>query len=125
MNKDIFFVKSLPYRELVNYYRDSDVFVFPSVWNEPFGMPVIEAMACGIPVVATKSGGIPELIEDGRSGLLVDRDDSDALADAILRLLNDNNLRESIGKVGRERVIEKFTWDRVANDLLKQYQRIL
>ncbi|MCK4791247.1 MAG: glycosyltransferase family 4 protein [Desulfobacteraceae bacterium] len=125
INKDIFFINSLPYKEIVRYYFDTDVFVFPSVWHEPFGMPVIEAMVCGKPVVATRSGGIPELIEDGRSGLLVDRDDSDALAGAILRLLNDKNLRESMGKAGRERVLEKFTWDKVANDLMKLYQSIL
>ena len=125
VDKNIFFIDSVPYKELVRYYCDSDVFVFPSVWHEPFGMPIVEAMACGKAVVSTRSGGIPELVDDGQTGLLVDRDDSDALAGAILRLLDDKNLRESMGKAGRERVLEKFTWDKVANDLMKLYQSIL
>jgi len=114
----------VPHRELVRHYQEADVFVFPSLWNELFGMPIIEAMSAGTPVVATRGGGIPELIEDGRTGLLVERNDATAMAGAILRLLGDDNLRESLRNAGRQRVIEHFSWDRIAGELLRHYSEI-
>lgn len=114
----ISFLPAVPQPELLSHYRDSDVFVFPSLWEEPFGMPVIEAMSCEVPVVTTRSGGITELIEDGETGRLVDRGDASGLADAILDLLAQPERRRSMGKAGRERVIEQFSWDRIADQLL-------
>jgi glycosyltransferase involved in cell wall biosynthesis len=118
------FTGSIADRQLFNYYRDADVFVFPSVWNEPFGMPIIEAMSKGVPVVATKGGGIPEIVIDGKTGLLVERDDASALADAILRLLQDEKLRKSIAKAARERAVEFFSWDQTVKKLLHLYKVI-
>ena len=118
------FAGSIPQQQLVNFYREADVFVFPSMWNEPFGMPIIEAMATGVPVVATRGGGIPELIIDGETGLLVERGDAKALADAIIRLLSDEELRKSMGKAARKRAIELFSWERIVENLLNQYKKI-
>ncbi|MGD2111125.1 MAG: glycosyltransferase family 4 protein [Phycisphaerae bacterium] len=117
----IAFLGNIPYAELVRRYRSADVFVFPSVWDEPFGMPNIEAMACGVPVIATAGGGIPELVEHGRSGLLVERNNVAELADAMTTLLDDENLRDSMGRAGRARVTERFTWQRIADDLVAEY----
>ncbi|MDY6989594.1 MAG: glycosyltransferase family 4 protein [Thermodesulfobacteriota bacterium] len=110
------------YADEPSLYRGAHVFVFPSVWHEPFGMPVIEAMSCGLPVVSTRSGGITELVEDGKTGLLVERGDSQMLADAIMRLLRDDPLRELMGKAGRKRVLERFTWDKIAEGFLTLYK---
>jgi glycosyltransferase involved in cell wall biosynthesis len=119
------YIDNVPYGKLAQHYRECDVFVFPSVWDEPFGMPIVEAMACGVPVVATRGGGIPELIEHGRTGLLVDRGDASALTDALNTLLADEPLRRRMGQAGRERVMELFTWDRIASDLVETYRPIV
>jgi glycosyltransferase involved in cell wall biosynthesis len=122
--KQVSYVGDVPYAELPNRYRSADVFAFPSVWDEPFGMPNVEAMACGVPVVATRGGGIPELVEDGKTGFLVERGDAAGLAEAVLTLLKNESLRKSMGKAGRRRVMQLFTWKRVADDLLNQYSTI-
>jgi glycosyltransferase involved in cell wall biosynthesis len=105
---------------LADLYRTGDVCVFPSIWDEPFGIPVIEAMATGTAVVATRGGAFPEIIEDGHSGLLVDRGDAEALAQALLRILGDADLRRRLGRAARQRVEQAFTWDRAAR-LLSDY----
>jgi glycosyltransferase involved in cell wall biosynthesis len=118
------FYKHIPYSDLINFYHSAHVFVFPSVWDEPFGMPIIEAMACGLPVVATRGGGIPEIVEDGKTGFLVERGDPDTLAEAIVSLIQNQRLRDSIGNAGRQCVLEGFTWDRISEDLLSAYDML-
>jgi glycosyltransferase involved in cell wall biosynthesis len=88
-------------------------------------MPIIEAMACEVPVVATRSGGIPEIVAAGRTGLLVERGDAAALAEAILFLFANEDLRQTMGKAARQRVLERFSWERVAEDLLCMYEGML
>ncbi len=87
------------------------VLVMPSLWEEPFGIPVIEAMAAGLPVVASDAGAFPETVAHDRTGLLVPRGDSEALAAALDRLLADPELRRRFGVAGRTRARELFTWD--------------
>jgi len=94
--------------QLVNFYQDADVLILPSVWNEPFGMVIVEAMATELPVIATRGGGIPEIVEDAKTGLLVERGVASSLAEAILCLLSDEDLRKSMGKAARRRAIELF-----------------
>jgi len=120
----VIFTKPLPHSHLVEYYSDGNIFVFPSVGHEAFGMPIIEAMACCLPVVATRAGGIPEIVEDGKTGFLVERSNSYELADAVLRLLEDDNLRQSMGVAGRRRVVERFTWSRAAENVLNLYENL-
>ena len=117
-------VGGLPYDDLVACYRNADLFVFPSVWEEPFGMPNIEAMACGVPVIATRSGGIPEFVRHGETGLLVERGDADDLAKAIITVLSDATLRCSMAEAGRRLAAERFTWRRIADDLVKLYASV-
>jgi glycosyltransferase involved in cell wall biosynthesis len=110
--------------ELPSAYRGAGVFVFPSVWEEPFGIPVAEAMACGLPVVGTRSGGIAESIEHGQTGLLVERGDSQSLAQALTTLLLNSDLRESMGRNARERATRLFSWDRTVGDLVSFYESL-
>ncbi len=81
-------------------------------------------MSMGLPVIATRGGAFPELIEDGKTGLLVERGNVDALADAMLRLLLDDNLRIAMGELGNQQAVKKFDWDHQAQKLLHQYQAI-
>lgn len=103
--------------ELRARYRDSDVVVFPSEWDEPFGVVPLEAMACGVPVVATGSGGSGEFLEHGGNCLLFPRADATALRESVASLADDSGLRDRLVAAGR-RTAEALTIDRYADDLL-------
>ena len=118
-----FFARHVPHAELPQHYSEADVFVFPSVWEEPFGMPLVEAMAAGLACVATRGGAFPEIVENGRTGLLVERGDARQLAEALLRLCEDESLRASMGQAARARARERFSWDHVADSLVEEYRR--
>lgn len=99
-------------------YNNSDIFVFPSYFeNEAMPRVIIEAMNFEIPVIATKWRGIPSLVEDGKSGFLVPIKDSRALSDSIAVLLKDASLREKMGKRGREIYLERFTAEKFWNNM--------
>jgi glycosyltransferase involved in cell wall biosynthesis len=85
-----------------------DVLVVPSLWEEPFGLVAVEAMARGLPVVATRSGALPEIVADGVTGLVVERAPDDLRA-AVARLVGDPDLRRQLGAAGRRRVEERFS----------------
>jgi glycosyltransferase involved in cell wall biosynthesis len=100
----------------------ADVFVL-APRNEGMGRAVIEALALGLPVIATAVGGLPEVLENGRSGLLVPPDDESALADAIARLADDRNLRHELGRRGRARAVE-YGAGRMVHRVLKLYREM-
>lgn len=93
------------------------VAVVPSLWQEAFGLAVVEAMGAGVPVVATRTGGIPELVEEGKTGLLVPPGDARALADALRRLLEQPSLRAAMGLHGQVAARRRFSLGRAAVDL--------
>lgn len=104
-------------------YRSSDIIVVPSRWQEPLGLINLEAGACHKPVVATRSGGIPEIITDGENGLLVDIGDVDALVEKVAMLIGDAYLRDSLGEAARARVEANFT-TRPVRDLEALYEKL-
>jgi glycosyltransferase involved in cell wall biosynthesis len=104
--------------------RALDVLLLPS-WEEPFGRALIEAMAMGVPVVATSVGGPPEILQDGREGFLVEPRRPPAWAQAIRRLADDPRLGEEMGRAGRRRFEDAFTVDRHAGAALEVYERAL
>ncbi|MGA3192008.1 MAG: glycosyltransferase family 4 protein [Candidatus Bathyarchaeia archaeon] len=106
------------------YYDAADVFVFPSVWQEPFGLSLVEALAFEKPAVATNVGGVPEIIEDGYNGLLVPPNDPAELTNGVRRLLLDKNLAAYLGKNGRETVRQNFSYEVVARRCLQIYKGI-
>ncbi len=110
--------------ELVRLYNRAQLVVSPSLY-EGFGLPAAEAMACGVPVVATTAGAFPEVIEDGATGLLVPPADPAALADAIGRLMSDAALRRRMGEAGRARIEEHFTWRETARRTAGLYEEVL
>ena len=113
------------FSELAPHYHAATIFTFPSVCEELFGMPLVEAMASATPVVATRGGAFPEIVEHGRTGLLVERSDAPALADAILQLLSNPEQRDVMARAAAERASTMFSWDRIAEDLVHEYERIL
>jgi len=104
--------------------RLCDIFVLPSV-GEPFGRVIVEAMATSRPVVATASGGVPEIVVDGQTGLLVPPEDAQSLASAIQTLLADSQRAQQMGAEGLTRAHQLFSVDRVARQGQELYQRIL
>lgn len=106
--------------ELAQMYAHADAVVVPSIWAEPSGLVVLEAMACGTCVLASRVGGIPELVDDGRTGLLVPPERPDALAQAMLRVAGDAPLRERLGHAARQAVLQHHTWARVASDVARE-----
>jgi glycosyltransferase involved in cell wall biosynthesis len=115
------FNKGVKFIELAPHYHSASIFAFPSVCEESFGMPLVEAMASATPVVATRGGAFPEIVEEGRSGLLVERSDAQALAEAILQLLSNPDQRDAMAQAAFQRASTMFSWDRIAEDLLEKY----
>ncbi|HEX6545370.1 MAG TPA: glycosyltransferase family 4 protein [Bryobacteraceae bacterium] len=120
--KRVRFLGFIPRPELIDLYYHADVFAFAPIWNEGFGLPPLEAMAAGVPVVASRSGGVVETVQDGRTGFLVEKEDSDSLADALVTLLTDDTARETMGQAARRRALESFTWDVIAREALDRYR---
>jgi glycosyltransferase involved in cell wall biosynthesis len=108
----------------IGYYANSDLLVSAS-GLEGFGLAVGEAMACGLPVVVTNAGSLPELVVDGESGLVVPVDNSMALGAAIVRLLQNPELAASLGRAGAQRIEGEFRWPLAAQRTLELYQRVL
>jgi glycosyltransferase involved in cell wall biosynthesis len=107
------------------YYKAVDVFCLPSITiTESFGIVNLEAMACGVPIVASKVGGIPDVVKDGENGLLVPPKDLSALAHAIIRLLEDEELRKRIGEKAKKEA-EKYSWKKIAEMMEKLYEHVL
>lgn len=109
--------------ELVNLYAQADVFTIPSI-TEAFGVVFLEAMAAGVPVIGTEVGGVPEIIQDKENGLLVPPDEPIKLAKAIINILQDQALRDSLRDKGLE-TASKFTVDRMMEITYRVYQSVL
>ncbi|MFR0355786.1 glycogen synthase [Streptomyces sediminimaris] len=116
----------LPRPEVIQLLTHAAAFVCPSVY-EPLGIVNLEAMACGTPVVASRVGGIPEVVDDGRTGLLVDVDDDfeASLARALDSVIGDPETARRMGEAGRERAVGEFGWDAVARRTVGLYEEIL
>lgn len=117
-------VGEVPHEQVPAYYRRADVLVFPSV-NDAFGLVILEAMACGLPVIATEHSAGPDVIEDGIHGFIVPIRDVEALKERIQYLFDHREEARAMGSAGRNRVLDRFTSDRYGEWLLKTYQGIV
>jgi glycosyltransferase involved in cell wall biosynthesis len=119
------FVHGVTTDRIVEMYADAELAAVPSLY-EGFSLPAVEAMACGVPIVATTGGALPEVVgRDGDTGLLVRPGDASALANALLRVLDDSALRARLGAAGRSRVLERFTWRNTALRTVEHYHAAL
>lgn len=133
--KDVAFVGRVSDAALPGLLRSVQVVVLPSVYetcygtrvkiSELLGLAAIEAMASGTPVVCSRVGGLSEVVEGGVTGLLVSPGDVDELADAVQTVIGDAAMAERMGRAGRERAVELFTWDRCARRCLSAYSALL
>jgi starch synthase len=114
----------LPKAEVIQLLTHALAFVCPSVY-EPLGIVNLEAMACATAVVASRVGGIPEVVDDGVTGLLVPPDDPAALAGALNLLLRDPGRAEALGRAGRERAVSEFSWTMVAAQTAGLYESLV
>lgn len=117
----VLFVGRQPYKRVIGMLKSVDLFVHPPVF-ENFPYTCMEAMVCRKPVVSTRVGGIPEMIEDGKSGLLVEYGDDSALAEAILSFLTSETMRVDFGNAARERVDKLYDHRQVAMETLELYK---
>jgi glycosyltransferase involved in cell wall biosynthesis len=115
-------VGAVPRAEVARYYSLAGAAVFPSIGDDAFPNAVVEAMASGVAVVATRSGGIPEAVVDGETGLLVPFRDPQGIAEALLRLAGDPATARSMGEKGRLRALECFDWSRLTDELLAVFE---
>jgi glycosyltransferase involved in cell wall biosynthesis len=125
VEKNLLFKGYVSEHELRLYYSAADVFACPSIWNEPFGMVLLEALSYRKPVVASKVGGIPEIIKDGKTGFLFSPGNSQELAEAIVRLLNNPVFGEDLGANGRRLVEAQFSFEAVGSRCLEIYKKVL
>jgi glycosyltransferase involved in cell wall biosynthesis len=133
--RDVTFVGPVADQELPALLRSAEVLVIPSVHltcygryvetSELLSLTAIEAMASGTPVVASRIGGIPEILRDGETGFLVEPGDAKALHDRLAELLRNRELRRRMGANGRDLVLERFTWEACADRCLSAYRELL
>jgi len=123
VSRSVSFLGELSDEALKEFYSGCDVIVVPSLY-EAFGIVALEAMACGIPLVASDMGGLPEIIKDGTNGLLFKTGDSNALAEAVLSLLKHPKTAEMISR-NNEKDSVKYSWDRAAELVEREYLRLL
>jgi len=122
LNLEEFFLCPGSSKEIVRIMKGVTVAVVPSIWQEALGLSVLETMATGKPIVATKVGGIVEIIEDGTDGFLFDPEDSRSLAGILLKLLGNDELRERIGGAARRTMVEKWDIECRKKELVKVFK---
>ena len=121
----ITFVSGVPEERIIELYSEAELAVVPSLY-EGFSLPAIEAMSCGVPLVATTGGALPEVVgADNETALVVPPGNSEALAARIRTALDDAELRARIGAAGRQRVIDRWTWRHTATGTVEQYRALL
>jgi D-inositol-3-phosphate glycosyltransferase len=124
VRQNVSFRGQVPREAMPGIFRSADAVVC-TPWYEPFGIVPLEAMACGIPVVAAAVGGLRDTVLDQETGLHVPPQDPEATAAALARLLGDQRLRQELGRAGQQRARVRYSWERVAAETEKAYQQTL
>jgi L-malate glycosyltransferase len=118
------FVGYIDNTRVPSFLADHDIMVMPSL-AESFGVAALEAAASGLPVIASNVGGIPEVVKDGETGILVKPGDPGGLAEAIMKLASDVELRKRMGEAGREMVGRKYRWQASVDQMVQLYERLM
>jgi glycosyltransferase involved in cell wall biosynthesis len=121
LRRDVVFTGYVSYNDLPKFYSAADLFVYPSLY-EGFGLPPLEAMACGCPVITSNVSSLPEVVGD--AGFIVDPSDIGGLSRTIKELLANDSLRENVIRKGLKR-IKEFSWEKTAKESLKVYKEVI
>jgi len=125
VDEKIEFLGVVPERVKVELYKRAKIVVVPSIFNESFGIVALEAMASGRPVIASRVGGLEDVVIDGETGILVEPGSEDQLAEAIETLLSDESYRRKLGANARKVAEERYSWNVVLNKILEVYNYVL
>jgi len=129
LDKNVIMIDRIDFFSLPEVYNNTDVFVLPSMpllrFTEQFGKVLTEAMSCGVPVVSTLCGGIPEVVDDGKAGFLVPPCNWVKLKESVMNLLEDEDLRKKMGKHAREYILNKFDSDLINKKLAEAYKSVI
>jgi glycosyltransferase involved in cell wall biosynthesis len=116
---------AVPPQELGALYKKASIFVLPSVWYEGFPTVLLEAMSYGLPVVCSRIGGLPEIVEDGINGLLYEPGNADELADRIRTLWQNPALRQRLGEAGRKKLNKEYDANRLLDRIFEIYEKVI
>jgi glycosyltransferase involved in cell wall biosynthesis len=116
---------AVPSQKLGALYENARIFVLPSVWYEGFPTVLLEAMSHGLPVVCSRIGGLPEIVDDGKTGLLYEPGNAGELADRILMLWSDSALCQKLGEAGRKKMYEEYDAEKLVDRLLGIYEKAI
>lgn len=124
LNSNVHLTGIQPHKIVFKWLKSADLFVLPS-HREGLPNAVIEAMSCGLPVVATNVGGIPEIVEDGKTGILVNPKDAESLTKAIDFIINNDDVATEMGMAGRKKIEKEFSWQKSAREICRIYNKVL
>jgi len=124
LTNDTIFTGYINHTEVQNFHNMIDIFVAVSL-EESFGVAIIEASACEKPVVVSNVGGLPEVVDNGKTGYIVDSKNFNKLADALIKLISDSGLRLEMGKNGREKVKKEYEWNWCVHKMVSIYNQLL
>lgn len=122
--KNIVLLGNLPYKEVINIYLDSDIILFPSLWQEPFGRVAIEAMASSKPIIASCVGGVKDIIINNETGFLVEPNNINEWHAKLSRLITNSSLRKKLGENGKKLVKSKYDSTIIAGEIEKIYKKL-
>jgi len=123
-NDRVTFLDAQPCHNLLKLYRQANLLVIPSLY-ETFSYSCIEAMACGLPVIASNVGGLTEIIENGKDGILVPKEDAEKLAEEIISLLTNEEKRTNIGKMARDKAVKQFSLAAISGRVVEVYRSLI
>lgn len=123
LERDVLLMGKIPNEKVSSALNMMDIFVAPSIVNESFGVAVVEAMACEIPIVATDVDGFKEVMINNHTGYIVKRKDINAISLALNKLIENVETRKNMGKNGRKRVVENYDWNKNVEYMKKVYEK--
>ncbi|GJQ63932.1 MAG: capsular polysaccharide biosynthesis protein [Melioribacteraceae bacterium] len=119
------FAGKIDYFQIPEYHGKMDIEVYPSRFDsESFGVSIVEAQSCGIPVVVSNVGGLPEVVDNNKTGIVVPKEDMEAVTLELKKLIDDPALRKSMGEAGRKRVFEKYNFEKNLSDMINIYREV-
>jgi len=124
VDKNIIFVGSVPNREMPSYYQKASVFLFASHGGEGIPRSILEAMACGVPVVATEIAGIPEAVKEGVTGFLVSPRNPQSIAEKTATILGNQDLRAELGRNARQMIEKEFSWEKMISRIVAVFKEV-